>query len=206
MSYKDWYNSLSEDDRGQMRLENEMDRNLSADKKQYERYKSILGKRAGSFRSFVQTKYRDPDAYSVLQSNYKDQKRVNAFQRKIRNGEVNMSIRRDKHWEHQQGTSQWKNRVQNDLKEKGMAQSFFFKDFDYQKAQELINNYTCKGYMYPAKENPEVFKEEVQLDEVIGKVYNVLIGRYEDTKCVKLHYHPKRGTHMYPIKEVKKDG
>lgn len=60
MTYTEWRNSLSEDEKGRMTLNQKMAQNRSTDKEQYEKYKAILGKNAPrSFAKFQQMKYND---------------------------------------------------------------------------------------------------------------------------------------------------
>lgn len=59
LSYKDWYNSLSEDEKGKMSLLNKKDKNKTKDREAYEYYKNILGKDMPSLNKFLQSKYGD---------------------------------------------------------------------------------------------------------------------------------------------------
>lgn len=64
MSYRDWYNSLSEEEKKQMEILAKMDKNKSLDKEQYKKYKLIYGKEIGNnLEEFQKMKYSDNEKW-----------------------------------------------------------------------------------------------------------------------------------------------
>ena len=48
-------------------------KNNSSDKKQYERYRSVIGKKAGkTFEDFQEMKYNNPEQWADIQTKYND--------------------------------------------------------------------------------------------------------------------------------------
>lgn len=74
MTYDEWKNSLNEDQRDAMELHVRQMRNKSADKKQYERYKEVIGTEnmPKTFDKFVNLKYNDSEKWGELKRLYKD--------------------------------------------------------------------------------------------------------------------------------------
>lgn len=66
MTYKDWYNNLSENEKGKMSLLNKKDRNASKDKLEYEKYKQVLGKEMPSLERFKDLKYNKDREYELI--------------------------------------------------------------------------------------------------------------------------------------------
>lgn len=147
MTYQQWYDGLSEGEKGMMSLQNRKEANASADRKQYARYKEILGDKIGSLQDFVKQKYQDSQKYETLQRAYKEGKYLNQFRNKLHTGEVNLKVQRNKQLEHTAGTKAWKNRLKQALEnsKKGndiTPQSFLYKDLD---AQAIVNQYAGTG-------------------------------------------------------------
>ena len=67
LNYKDWYTGLLDSQRNNMEIDLKMQRNKTADKVQFQKYKDILGKDApGTFAMFQDIKYTDKEAYEDL--------------------------------------------------------------------------------------------------------------------------------------------
>ena len=50
-----------------------MIKNHASDKKQYERYRSVMGKKAGkTFEEFQEMKYNDPEKWEEVKTQYKE--------------------------------------------------------------------------------------------------------------------------------------
>lgn len=72
MTYKDWFNSLSEDEKGRMKLNLKKHQNRSQDIKQFENYKSVLGKDAPkTIEKFQNIKYDNKEEWNKLKLKYK---------------------------------------------------------------------------------------------------------------------------------------
>ncbi len=64
ISYKEWYNSLSTEERKQLEVLKKMDKNKIADKQQYEKYKAIYGKKEfPTLVKFQEIKYDDSETW-----------------------------------------------------------------------------------------------------------------------------------------------
>ncbi|EHL19792.1 hypothetical protein HMPREF9628_01308 [Peptoanaerobacter stomatis] len=69
MSYRDWYNSLSEEEKKQMEILAKMDKNKVKDKEQYEKIKGVLGKNAPkNLEEFQKVKYTDNNRWGLFKS------------------------------------------------------------------------------------------------------------------------------------------
>ena len=77
MDYKEWYQKCVVDKYGEQKAETfqKMIRNKASDRKQYERYREILGKDAPkSFTDFRKLKYNDSNEYIELKNLYREVK------------------------------------------------------------------------------------------------------------------------------------
>ena len=72
MSYKEWYKKNIANDPKALTAEKKI-KNYSSDKKQYERYRSVIGKKAGkTFEDFQEMKYNNPEQWADIQTKYND--------------------------------------------------------------------------------------------------------------------------------------
>lgn len=200
MTYQQWYDGLSEGEKGMMSLQNRKEANASADRKQYARYKEILGDKIGSLQDFVKQKYQDSQKYETLQRAYKEGKYLNQFRNKLHTGEVNLKVQRNKQLEHTAGTKAWKNRLKQALEnsKKGndiTPQSFLYKDLD---AQAIVNQYAGTGTLVYYLNSGGV-KEYVNLDRPAGRYYNTGKKKYMETSRVCIAY-TNKGTHVFAVK------
>ncbi|MDO5096706.1 MAG: minor capsid protein [Peptostreptococcaceae bacterium] len=75
VNYKQWFENLAQTEKEKMQLLRTMDKNKSADLKQFEKYKEILHYNApDSFERFVSLKYNDPVRFEELKNLFKDVK------------------------------------------------------------------------------------------------------------------------------------
>ena len=74
VTYEQWKNGLSDEQRTAMELHVKQMRNASSDREQYERYKSVLGAEniPKTFDKFVELKYNDSAKYSELKRLYSE--------------------------------------------------------------------------------------------------------------------------------------
>lgn len=72
LSYKDWYEGLSSDEQGRMKLENKKDANKKKDKEEYNLYKKLLGKSMPSLADYKNYKYNGDDEYLDIKKRVAD--------------------------------------------------------------------------------------------------------------------------------------
>ena len=207
MTYREWYNGLSETEKGKMALQNRKDGNRKTDQEQHKRYKKVLGEAAGSFREFVTKKYEDPEGYEWLKQQYHETNYVNQFKQRLAEGKVNTRIQKAKQLEHTQGTKSLQNRMKQAFKsqrdptlpreKKQTPQSYLYKQIN---AQELVNRYAGKG-LITYRQGSGTVREWITVEKPIGRCYNQGTGRYEETHRVCIIYHERKGTHVFPVKE-----
>lgn len=201
MTYQQWYDGLSEDEKGRMSLSNRKESHESADRKQYERYKAVLEGKIGSFQEFQKQKYHDSQGYAKTQRSYKETKYVKEFQEKLQSGQINLKVQRMKQEEHTQGTKALRNRLKQALMSQGTdkpitPQSYLYRGMD---AQKLVQEHTGTGVLQYTLGSATV-KEYISLDESVGRYYNLGKKRYEETKRFCIIYNSK-GTHVFPVKD-----
>ena len=66
MTYKQWHDNLSENEKGKMKLLNKKDRNATKDKAEYDKYKQVLGKDMPSLARFKDLKYNEDREYELI--------------------------------------------------------------------------------------------------------------------------------------------
>lgn len=72
LSYKEWYEGLSSDEQGRMKLENKKDANKKRDKEEYNLYKKLLGKSMPSLADYKDSKYNKDDIYLDIKKRVAD--------------------------------------------------------------------------------------------------------------------------------------
>lgn len=201
LSYNDWYDGLSKDEQGRMSLENKKDKNRKRDKEEYTELKKYVQKRKMSFNDFLNIKYNDD------KTKYNEMKviipTIEGFKEKLRNGEVNLKLQRNKQLEHIQGSKPFLNRFKQAWATRGREnsitpQSFFYKTQDI---EQIIKEYSGKGVFVYNPANKNVMSEYVSVDRAIGRCYNRSTNRYEETRRICIRY-TNKGVHLYPTKEV----
>lgn len=202
MTYQEWHSQLSEDEKGMMGLLNRKESNVASDRKQYERYKSVLGDKVGGLRDFLNQKYHDSKQFAKTQKSYKEGKHLKQFKERLQNGQVELAVHRKKQEEHTQGTKALRNRLKQALATAGTdrpvtPQSYLYQHMD---AQELVNENAGKGILQYSLGSATV-KEYISLDKAVGRYYNLGKKRYVETKRICIIYNNK-GTHVFPVKEV----
>ncbi|EOS77873.1 SPP1 gp7 family phage head morphogenesis protein [Lachnospiraceae bacterium 10-1] len=74
MNYNEWYKKNIANNPKALAAEKKI-KNHSSDKKQYERYRSVMGKKAGkSFEDFQEIKYNNPEKWEEIKKQYKETK------------------------------------------------------------------------------------------------------------------------------------
>ena len=201
LSYKEWYDGLSKDEQGRMSLENKKDANRKRDKEEYNELKKYVQKRKMSFNDFLNIKYNDD------KTKYNEMKviipTIENFKERLKNGEVNLKLQRNKQLEHIQGSKPFLNRFKQAWATRGREnsitpQSFFYKTQDI---EQIIKDYSGKGVFVYNPANKNVMSEYVSVDRAIGRCYNRSTNRYEETRRICIRY-TNKGVHLYPTKEV----
>lgn len=201
LSYKDWYDGLSKDEQGRMSLENKKDANRKRDKEEYTELKKYVQKRKMSFNDFLNIKYNDD------KTKYNEMKviipTIENFKERLKNGEVNLKVQKNKQLEHIQGSKPFLNRFKQAWATRGREnsitpQSFFYKNQDI---EQIIKDYSGKGVFVYNPSNKNVMSEYVSVDRAIGRCYNRSTNRYEETRRICIRY-TNKGVHLYPTKEV----
>ena len=201
LSYKDWYDGLSKDEQGRMSLENKKDRNIKRDKEEYNELKKYVQKRKMSFNEFLNIKYNDD------KTKYNEMKviipTIEDFKERLKNGEVNLKVQKNKQLEHIQGSKPFLNRFKQAWATRGREnsitpQSFFYKTEDI---EQIIKEYSGKGIFVYNPANKNVMSEYVSVDRAIGRCYNRSTNKYEETRRICIRY-TNKGVHLYPTKEV----
>ena len=76
LTYKEWYNKYVKDNPEAIFKEKAW-KNKNADKKQFSKYKKVLGKDLkNNFKGFQETKYKDEDKYRLIKIDYKRRKKL----------------------------------------------------------------------------------------------------------------------------------
>lgn len=201
LSYKEWYDGLSKDEQGRMSLENKKDVNRKRDKEEYNELKKYVQKRKMSFNDFLNIKYNDD------KTKYNEMKviipTIENFKERLKNGEVNLKVQKNKQLEHIQGSKPFLNRFKQAWATRGREnsitpQSFFYKTQDI---EQIIKDYSGKGVFVYNPANKNVMSEYVSVDRAIGRCYNRSTNRYEETRRICIRY-TNKGVHLYPTKEV----
>ena len=201
LSYKEWYDGLSKDEQGRMSLENKKDANRKRDREEYNELKKYVQKRKMSFNDFLNIKYNDD------KTKYNEMKviipTIENFKERLKNGEVNLKVQKNKQLEHIQGSKPFLNRFKQAWATRGREnsitpQSFFYKTQDI---EQIIKDYSGKGVFVYNPANKNVMSEYVSVDRAIGRCYNRSTNRYEETRRICIRY-TNKGVHLYPTKEV----
>lgn len=114
-------------------------------------------------------------------------------QEKIKNGEIDLTIKKDKQLQH----------IKNS--EKYIVGKSYFNDkySNIDKLQELVNEYAGKGRIIASKKGELVNKEIITINENVGKYIlkdNDEIIMNEDTNSFTIHY-SKNGVHITPARK-----
>ena len=188
LTYKEWFESLTEEEKTAIELERKKAKNFYADKEQLAKYKKTLGKDAPrNFEQFTEMKYGNEYEYSLLKKNY-------SFKNNLNNDRINLQVRKQKQQEHILGTRQWKQRVKTSAGRNEPLPTYFNKNVDVQK---LINGYHGKGVL-KFNRNDIYPREYVNVKNVVGRYYDREARKYIDAKRIAIHYSGK-GVHAYPV-------
>lgn len=197
MTYEQWYKKHVKGHPEAEINENSI-KYRAQDRKQYSRYKKLLGSNApDNLEDFQKIKYNKDGSFEQLQEAYRNEKKVVSFKEKLKNGEVNLTIKSQKQQEHIQGTKKWRQRVKQDLEAKGTAPDMFYKETN---VSELVKMYSGTGKI-EFRKGQQFPIEYISSQDKIGKAFDLGAGKYIDTKRFAIRYSSK-GVHLHPVKEV----
>lgn len=178
-NYKQWYKQNVANNPKALAAE-KMIKNHSSDKKQYERYREVIGKKAGkSLADFQEMKYNKPEEWEGIHTRYKDTK----LKEKIRSDSTNKTIHSGKQGKHIPGHNNYKE-----------GRSYL--TITEQQAQEFVNQYAGTGKIIRDRNGKYTGKERITTQEQIG-VCKDLEGNEVPTKSFMIHY-SKDGVHIVP--------
>ncbi len=181
MTFNEWKNSLTDEQRKAMELHVRQMKNKSADKKQYEKYISVIGQEnmPKTFDAFQDLKYNDISGWAELKLSYKDKN----LQNKIRS-DYNLTILEGKQGKHILGHNNY-------------TEGRSYITVSVEEAQELVNRYAGTGHIDRDKNGRWKHTETVSHDSIIGVDIDNRTGQKFDTDTFKIHY-AKDGTHIVP--------
>lgn len=181
MSYEEWYEKYVESNPKAKAAEKAY-QNKSSDKKQYERYKDVLGKEnvPKTFADFQDMKYNNSDKWESLKISYKD----SVLQSSIKSGKYNLTLR-----EGQQGKHLlWHNNY---------VEGKSYIDASMEEIQESITSNAGKGIISRDRKGNWDNTEVIEDEGLIGYVLD-LNGEWVSTNKFKIHYSKSKGTHLVP--------
>ena len=183
MSYEEWYEKYVESNPKAKSAEKAY-QSKSSDKKQYERYKDVLGKEnmPKTFADFQDMKYNNIEQYDQLKVNYKDKK----LQIKIQSDETNKTIHQGKQDKHILGSSNY-------------IDGRSYLTITTKEAQDLVYKYAGTGELKRDKNGRWTNKEFIVADKNIGIVIDKETRKKIKTNRFSIHY-SKNGVHIVPRK------
>lgn len=188
LTYKDWYKKHVESDTHELRAE-KMIKNENSDKKQYEKYKNMLGSQAPkSFEKFQDLKYNDDESWRNLKTVYR-------VKNDIQSGRKKLKIETGQQNKHIQGTNEY-NQYAQKLKELGQYGPSKI-TINLKEIDDLIKSYSGHGKLNI--KNGKWDNKELILtnNKIVGIAVNNLTGKEAETTVFKIHYSNK-GVHMVP--------
>lgn len=181
VTYQEWYNSLSDEQKEALKLAKRKNSNKTSDKLQHAKYVKVLGTKEvpRSFDKWQELKYNDSAKYEDLRKKYKNTE----LQNKIRN-EYNLKIQEGKQGKHIIGHNNYKD-----------GRSYL--TISISEVQELVNKYAGTGDINRDKKGVWKHTETVSIDRIIGVDIDNRTGQKYETDTFKIHY-SKNGTHVVP--------
>lgn len=182
MNYKEWYAQNVANNPKALAAE-KMIKNRASDAKQYERYKEIIGSKAGkSLEAFQEMKYNNPEGWERVQTRYKDTK----LQTKIKEGAYNTKIHSGKQGKHLIGHNNF-------------TEGRSYLTITEEQAQELVNKYAGTGRILRDNSGKWISKEKIVVKENIGQYISFDGAENEPTNAFQIIY-SKSGVHIVPAR------
>lgn len=184
MSYQQWYETYVKGN-AQAEANQRREQHRVPDRKQYDRFRRILGTKAPkTFAEFQNVKYNiDSTGWDALQLDVQD----TVIQTNIRAGKYPLNIREGKlQGQHLLG-SPWR------VPEK----SYFLKDLQVEDLEQIVRRYAGHGQLEHGRNYPTQIREIVDAGRIVGYTLNAE-GILVATSKVKIHY-SKKGVHLVPF-------
>ena len=183
MNYRQWYEkNVANNPKAQ--AAEKMILNKSSDQRQWEKYKNVIGQKAGkSLAAFQDIKYNEPEKWQQITTRYKDTK----LSEKLRSDKTNKTILSGKQGKHLMNHNNYTE-----------GRSYLY--ITEQQAQELVNQYAGTGRIIRSNSDGKwQNKEKIVVDHNIGRYINKFDGTEEDTNAFMISY-SKGGVHIIPAR------
>ena len=180
MTYEEWKENFV-NEKGQQAWDyySKSSKNLKIDKKQFDRYKDVLGKYApDTLEEFQKIKYTNSEEWESLKTALKDKE----LQDKIRES-YNLNIHEGSQGKHILGHNNY-------------IEGRSYLTVSINKAQDIINKYAGTGQILRDRNNKWTNKELIDVGENVGIALN-LNGDRKPTSKIIIHY-GKNGIHIVP--------
>ncbi|MCD8286488.1 MAG: minor capsid protein [Clostridia bacterium] len=177
--YKKWYqDNVANNPKAQ--AAEKMVKNYQADAAQYERYRKLIGSRAGkTMREFQTMKYSDPEKWSKARTDYKDARLKN----RIQSDSTKKNIESSRQNRYIQGSGTYRG-----------GSYITVSDAD---AQELVNKYAGKGRIIREADGTYTGKELITTKRQVGMVKDK-DGNMVPTKSFIIRYETG-GAYIVPV-------
>lgn len=174
MKYEEWYDKYIRNNPEALLIEKKW-KNRYSDRKQYQRYKEVLGDdlKVKSLDEFQELKYNKIKEWSKIEDNYYVKSR-------IKDGTFGSVINTEKQAPHMEST-------------KKEGRSYFFDNVD---VQELFNKYAGTGIVERDAKGRRKNTEVIRVFDKIGVA--VSKNAIREANAIKIH-HSKNRTHIVPI-------
>lgn len=182
-NYNKWYQqNVTNNPKAQ--AAEKMIKNWSSDTKQYERYKGLIGKKAGkSFADFQEMKYNKPEKWKAVNTEYKDFK----LKDKLKSDKTVKKIHSGKQQKHILGSNNY-------------TEGRSYLKITEAQAQEIVDKYAGSGRIVRSNNTGRwQNKEKIVLDHDIGQYINEFDGTNESTNAAMIVY-AKDGVHLIPAR------
>ncbi len=186
MNYKEWYEKYVESDPEELLAEKKL-HNSYSDKKQYEKYKEVLGKEIPkSFDKFQELKYNNNEEWNKLNLAYKDQN----IRNHIKSDELPKEILIGKQGKHILGHNNY-------------IEGRSYMSITSEEIQQIVNKYAGTGHILRDNKGQWNNKELIEASKILGVTFDI-DGETRETNKAIIHY-SKKGTHVVPtLREVRK--
>lgn len=165
-------------------------KNLSSDRKQYQRYMNVLGKEnmSTSLSKFQDMKYNDIEKFNDLRLHFKD----NKLQKEITES-YNLTLREGQQGKHILGHNNY------------LEGRSYIIDASMKDIQECIKRHAGNGTINRYRNGDWDNTESIVDSSIVGYVLSI-DKTWIATNKFKIHYSKEKGTHMVPtLKGVKKN-
>lgn len=184
MKYKDWYEQNVAHNPKALAAE-KMIKNRYQDQQQWERYKALIGSKAGkSLAAFQEKKYNDAVGWEEIRTAYKDTK----LKSRLASDETTKLIHQGKQGKHIRDHNNY-------------TEGRSYLTITMEEAQELVNKYAGTGRIIRSKSDGKwQHKEKIVLKKDIGQFISSYEGTDEPTNAFMIVY-AQDGVHIIPARK-----